>query len=239
MITLSIIVPVFNEKATVKKTLDRLIKTKIDNIKKEVVVVNDGSTDGTTDILNQYVVGKKNITLLNHKKNQGKGAAIRTGMKRAKGDYVVIQDADLEYDPAFLSNLLLPIVKGQAEVVYGTRLKRWPNLKEDESNPRFLLHYLGNRFLSLMISLLFFKWLTDIETGYKIFPRKIFAELDIKSHGFEFEPEITIKLIKKGLKIIELPIRTVPRGYKEGKKLNTLRDGSKAVYTILRYRFGN
>ena len=231
------IVPVFNEKNTVEKTLDKLIKTSIDKVKKEIVVINDGSSDGTSEILNNYVKNKKNIILVHHKKNQGKGAAIRTGMKSAKGDFVVIQDADLEYDPAYLNKLILPIVNGKTEVVYGTRLNRWPDLKRDERTPRFLLHYLGNRFLSLLISILFFRWLTDIETGYKIFPRKIFNQLNIKSFGFEFEPEITIKLIKKGLRIIEIPIRTIPRGYSEGKKLNTLRDGSKAIWAILKYRF--
>lgn len=236
MITLSIIVPVYNEKFTVKQTLDKLYKTKLDNVKKEIVVINDGSNDGTSEILKEYVKGKKNIILINHIKNQGKGAAIKTGMKKANGDYAVIQDADLEYDPIYLNKLLAPILKGSSRVVYGTRLKRWPNLKEDERTPRFLLHYLGNRFLSLLISILFLRWLTDIETGYKIFPRKIFDQLKIKSFGFEFEPEITIKIIKKGFKIIEIPIKTIPRGYAEGKKLNTITDGTKAILTILRYR---
>src|SRR3989344_830447 len=232
MITLSMIVPVFNKKNTVEKTLDKLIKTNIDKVKKEIVVIDDGSSDGTSEILNNYVKSKENIILVHHKKNQGQGAAIRTGMKSAKGDFVVIQDADLEYDPAYLNKLILPIVNGKTEVAYGTRLNRWPDLKRDERTPRFLLHYLGNRFLSLLISILFFRWLTDIETGYKIFPRKIFNQLNIKSFGFEFEPEITIKLIKKGLRIIEIPIRTVPRGYAEGKKLNTIKDGSKAIWAI-------
>lgn len=237
MITLSIIVPVYNEKFTVKKTLDKLYKTKLDNVKKEIVVINDGSSDGTLEILNEYIKDKKNIILVNHLKNQGKGAAIRTGMKSAKGDFVVIQDADLEYDPIFLNKLLVPVVEGKNSVVYGTRLKRWPNFKEDEKTPRFLLHYLGNRFLSFMISILFLTWLTDIETGYKIFPRQVFNKLNIKSSGFEFEPEITIKLIKRGYKIKELPIRTKPRGYSQGKKLNTFRDGSKAIWSIIKYRF--
>lgn len=239
MITLSIIVPVYNEKNTVKKTLNRLMKTKIDKVKKEIVVINDGSSDGTDIILKEIVKINKAITLIHHSKNQGKGAAIRTGMKKAKGDFVVIQDADLEYDPAYLNLLVKPVTDGKAKVVYGTRLKRLPNFREDEKNPRFLLHYLGNRFLSLLISVLFVRWLTDIETGYKIFPRKIFAELNIQSFGFEFEPEITIKLIKKGFKIIEIPIKTTPRGYNEGKKLNTVSDGMKALRTIIKYRFQN
>lgn len=240
MITLSIIVPVYNEEKTVGKILKQLDSLSLP-VKKEIVIVDDGSSDGTVIQIKKFLNNSKGsqIKLIKHAKNQGKGKAVRTGISKAKGDYVVIQDADLEYEPKYLKTLTQPIINRESQVVYGTRLKRMPNLKEDERTPRFLLHYLGNRFLSFLISVLFITWITDMETGYKIFPRKEFAKLNIKAMGFEFEPEITIKLLKMGFKIKELPIKTVPRSYSEGKKLNTFSDGSKAFWTIIKYRFVN
>lgn len=237
MIKLSIVVPVYNEEKTIGKILKKLDDLDLSGVTKEVIIVDDGSKDDTVSVIEKYLNFNKgkSIKLVKHSKNQGKGMAVRTGVKSARGDFVVVQDADLEYDPIYLKSLMEPIKNKQSEVVYGTRLQRPPNLKEDEKSLRFLLHYFGNRFLSLMISVLFLTWLTDIETGYKIFPRKVFAKLNIKSTGFEFEPEITIKLLKHGYKIKELPIKTVPRGYAEGKKLNTIRDGSMAFWAIIKY----
>ncbi len=239
IIKLSIIVPVYNEEQTVGEVLGKLDHLVLSGIEKEIVVVDDGSTDKTAPKIERYIKSRGNskIKLIKHIKNQGKGKGIRTGIKSATGDFVIIQDADLEYEPSYIPILLEPIIEERSEVVYGTRLKRLPDLKRDENTARFLLHYFGNRFLSVMISLLFSTWLTDIETGYKIFPRRVFNKLNIKSTGFEFEPEITIKLLKRGYKIIEIPIRTIPRSYSEGKKLNTFRDGTKALWTILKYRF--
>ena len=240
MISLSIIVPVYNEEKTIGKILRQLDSLELP-INKEIIIVDDGSSDGTVNQIEKYLssIKKSSIKLISHSKNQGKGKAVRTGISKAKGAYIVIQDADLEYDPNYLKILIQPILSGERKVVYGTRLKRMPNLNEDERTPRFLLHYLGNRILSFIISALFIAWITDMETGYKIFPRREFYKLKIKSTGFDFEPEITTKLLKRGHKILEIPIKTIPRGYSEGKKLNTFSDGSKALWAIIKYRFVN
>jgi glycosyltransferase involved in cell wall biosynthesis len=163
---------------------------------------------------------------------------VRSGIKHATGDYVIIQDADLEYDPNDIPTLF-SFVAGKKNVIYGTRLNRLPHLKEEERRVQFLLHYLGNRFLSFVASTLYGQWITDMETCYKIFPRSELHGIELKSKGFEFEPEITAKLLKRGLKILEVPIKTKPRGYEEGKKLNTFRDGFKALLTLIKYRFVN
>ena len=238
MIKLSIIVPVYNEEKTVAKLLARIEAVKISGVTKEMIIVDDGSKDKTPLAINEYLKSSKGreIKLISHKINLGKGMAVRTGISKASGDYVVIQDADLEYDPKYLIDLMEPIKSGSYKVVYGTRLKRLPDLKKDEKSLRFLLHFFGNRVLSLMVSILFLTWLTDIETCYKIFPRSSFSKMKIKSLGFDFEPEVTIKLLKLGYKIKELPIKTVPRDYSQGKKLKTFYDGSRAFWAILKYR---
>ena len=242
---LSILVPVFNEEKTIISVLNRLAKLKIPEITTEIIVVDDASTDGTGEkIKNSYFAKAtrdkqksriKNLRVVRHKTNQGKGGAIRTGLKEAKGDYLIIQDADLEYDPLYIGKLMEPIIAGEAEVVYGTRLRRWPNLKREERSGRFLLHYMGNRVLSLLTSILYGQWITDMETGYKVFPRAALDRFVINAKGFEFEPEITAKLLKAGYTIHEIPIATIPRNYQEGKKLNTFRDGTRALVTLCKY----
>lgn len=236
---LSIIIPVFNEQKTISEILKRVMETKIPDIKKEIIVVNDGSTDGTTNILEKFSVGNPEIKIIGHVKNQGKGAAVRTGIKNATGDYIIIQDADLEYNPKDIKKLISPILNGVSKVVYGTRLKRLPSFSRDERSPRFLLHYMGNKFLSLLTSILYGQWVTDMETCYKLFSIKSVNEMKLNARGFEFEPEITAKLLKKGYRILEIPIVTIPRGYGEGKKLNTVRDGAKALWSLLKYRFSD
>jgi dolichol-phosphate mannosyltransferase len=231
---LSIIIPVFNEEKTIVKSLDRVRQVNLGKIKKEIIVVDDGSTDETAAVIKKYK--DKGILFLTHDKNAGKGAAVRTGISKASGDYILIQDADLEYDPKFIPLLLFPIEQNQAKVVYGTRLNRMPNIFKEESNLLFLLHYFGNRFLSLITSMLYGQWITDMETGYKVFPKAAVGSMRLKSRGFDFEPEITANLLKKGYKILEVPIATVPRGYEEGKKLNTVRDGLIAVWTLFKCR---
>ena len=238
-IKLSIIIPVFNEENTIGLVLEKVNKVSLKNIEKEIIIVNDGSTDNTEKICKESIKNKKEVRLVAHKKNKGKGSAIKTGLKIATGDYILIQDADLEYDPQQYKKLLTPILENKAEVVYGTRLKRLPNLKRDENNIRFLLHYLGNKALSLLTSILYGQWITDMETGYKIFPKNVIENIRLNSKGFEFEAEITAKLLKKGIKIYEVPITTTPRSYKEGKKLNTLRDGIKALMALIKYRFND
>jgi len=234
---LSIVVPVFNEEKTVLEVLKRLDQLKIDGVDKEVIVVDDGSTDATASRIENLELRIKNLKILRHNINRGKGAAVKTGIKNSTGDYIIIQDADLEYNPKDIKELFAPIQKGEAQVVYGTRLNRLPNFKRDEKNPLFLLHYFGNKLLSLITSLLYGQWITDMETCYKIFPKKALKNIKLKARGFEFEPEITAKLAKKGYKIFEVPIKTNPRGYNEGKKLNTFRDGAKALWALLKYRF--
>ena len=237
MIKLSIIIPVFNEEETIAEILDKISAVKIRNVSKEIIVVDDGSTDLTVRNLKSQISNLKNIKFIRHKINQGKGAAVRTGIKNATGDYIIIQDADLEYDPNDIEKLLKPILKGEAQVVYGTRLNRMPNFSKEERTARFLLHYLGNRFLSLIASILYGQWITDMETCYKVFPKTAVENTNLKSKRFDFEPEITVKLLKKGYKILEIPITTVPRGYNEGKKLNTFKDGTIALFTLLKFRF--
>ena len=231
---LSIIVPVYNEEKTVTQVLKSLENLTIPSVSKEVIVVDDGSTDAT---LSKIKVQKSKIKLIVHSKNKGKGAAVITGIKNAKGDYVIIQDADLEYDPKYIGILVEPVKKRKAQVVYGTRLNRLPNLSGEEKTLQFLLHYFGNRFLSLITSILYGQWITDMETCYKLFPKKALNGVKLNARGFEFEPEITSKLMKRGYKIKEVPIRAKPRGYDEGKKLHTVRDGSRALYYLLKYRF--
>jgi dolichol-phosphate mannosyltransferase len=232
---LSIIIPVFNEEKSVLDVIKRVKEVTIPGVTKEIIIVNDGSTDGTEEKLQNIDI--KHITIINHKKNQGKGAAVITGIKHATGKYIVIQDADLEYDPQFITKLIEPILAGNAKVVYGTRLNRLPNFKKEEGEPLFLLHYAGNRFLSLLTSLIYGQWITDMETCYKVFPKSAVSSMQLTSRGFEFEPEITAKLLKKGYKIMEIPITTKPRGYEEGKKLNALKEGPKALWILLKYRF--
>jgi dolichol-phosphate mannosyltransferase len=230
---LSIIIPVFNEKKTILQVVDKVMKAKIPDFEKEIVIVDDGSTDGTIDELKKI---NGDVKIIYHEKNQGKGAAVKTGIKNAKGDYIIIQDADLEYNPEQIKLLTEKIIGDGAKVVYGTRLNRMPHLDKEESEHLFIIHYLGNRFLSLITSLLYGQWITDMETCYKLFPRDAVAEMRLDARGFEFEPEITAKLLKKGYRILEVPISTKPRGYEEGKKLNTVRDGAKALWSLIKYR---
>ncbi len=234
---LSIIIPVFNEEKTINKVIERVSALKIPAVDIEIIVVDDGSSDATASEIKNLKLKIKNFTFLLHNKNQGKGAAVRTGINKASGDYIVIQDADLEYNPQDLKILVEEVINERARVVYGTRLKRMPNLSRDERTPQFLLHYFGNRALSLLTSVLYGQWITDMETGYKLFPKDATKKIHLNAKGFELEPEITAKLLKNGYKIKEVPITTNPRGYDEGKKLHTVRDGFKALVTLVKYRF--
>lgn len=240
--TLSIIVPVFNEEKTVIPVIESLITIKLPQaIKKEIIVVNDGSTDSTLKKLKTLTSQKKfkSIHVYSLPTNQGKGAAVKKGITKATGEYVIIQDADMEYDPEYIKELVQPIISGTAEVVYGSRLDRLPHFTQEERRVRFFVHYVGNRFLSLVTSILYGQWLTDMETCYKLFPRKAALHMTLKARGFELEPELTAKLIKAGYKITELPIVTKPRTYEEGKKLNTVSDGIKAIKALILYRFSS
>jgi glycosyltransferase involved in cell wall biosynthesis len=233
---LSIIIPVFNEEKTVAAVLEQVARLSLGNVTKEIIIINDGSTDATDTNIRTFLKKKKGIIYLVHKTNQGKGKAVVTGIKKATGDYITIQDADLEYDPKYIKDLLRPVREKKAEVVYGTRLKRLPNLRHDERTLRFLVHYLGNKGLSLLTSVLYGQWITDMETCYKLFPKGVLQGETLRARGFEFEPEITATILKKGYRIAEIPIKTNPRGLDEGKKLNTVHDGAKALITLIQCR---
>lgn len=234
---LSIIIPVYNEEKTIGFVLRALEHIQLKGITKEIVVVDDGSDDSTAIQIGKVKAQFTDIVVLTHKKNLGKGMAVRTGIAKANGDYILIQDADMEYHPADINRLLLPVLKKKSEVVYGTRLKRLPNFKKDERTFQFFLHYAGNIFLSFMTSVLYGQWVSDMETGYKLFPRDLKRALVLHARGFEFEPEITIRILQMGYTICEVPISTTPRSYSEGKKLRTFQDGINALWVLLKYRF--
>jgi glycosyltransferase involved in cell wall biosynthesis len=236
---LSIVIPVYNEEKTIAEVISEVSAVVIPSVVKEIIVVNDASSDTTGEILQKVKKSFKDLVVVTHEKNKGKGAAVRTGFAKATGDYIVIQDADMEYDPQYFKKLVQPIIVGKTEVVYGTRLKQLPNLAKHGTmgKGRFLLHFFGNRFLSLVTSILYLQWITDMETCYKIFPKKFLSTTTLKGNGFNFEPEITAKLIKAGYHIVEIPITTKPRGYNEGKKLQTIPEGIEAIKTLFKYRF--
>jgi len=233
---LSILIPVFNEEKTVGSVLESLYSLKIPNITKEIIVVDDGSRDKSPEILKKKKRENPKLIVITHEKNKGKGAAIQTGIKKATGDIILIQDADLEYNPKDIPMLLEPIIDKKAKVVYGTRLRVKPVLFGKEKTP-LLLHFFGNKFLSLITTLLYGSMITDMETGYKVFTKNALKGINLKSRSFDMEPEITAKILKKGIRILELDIITKPRGYNEGKKIKPIKDGLKALWTILKYRF--
>lgn len=232
---LSIVIPVFNEIRTIKKILQRVEKANLPSgWSKEIIIVDDNSNDGTSEEIKK--LRDKNIKKLFHRKNLGKGAAIRTGLKEAKGDVLLIQDADLEYDPQDYSRLLAPIIAEKAKVVYGSRLKTLKLAFFGKNKTPLPLHYLANRFLSILTNILYGSKLTDIETCYKMITKEVYQDLNLVSNRFEVEPEITAKILKKGIKIFEVPIETKPRNYKEGKKIKA-RDAFLAIVTLIKYRF--
>lgn len=227
---LSIIVPVFNEEKTIEEIIKRIKDIPLP-IEKETIIIDDGSSDNTKEILGQ-LKGKFNFILISHPKNRGKGAAIRTGFPLVSGDFILIQDADLEYDPKDYPILLKPLLKNETEVVYGSR-----NISK---NPRFSkVYFLGGQFLTAVFNFFFKTKLTDINTGYKVFKKEILKNIKLEEDGFGFCEEVTAKIVKKGYKIEEVPIRYSPRGFREGKKLHWWRDGFRGLYVILKYYFLN
>ncbi len=220
---LSIIIPVYNERETILKILE---KVKAVPWEKEIIVVDDGSDDGTKTVLQHY--SNKETVKIYHSKNTGKGAAIRTGLIQVTGDIVIIQDADLEYDPEDYPRLLKPILTGKAEVVYGSRFL-------GEHKAMLFWHSLGNKLLTLITNILFDTTLTDMETGYKVFKSDLIKEMKIKSNRFNFEPEITAKVLKGGHRVYEVPISYTGREYREGKKVSW-KDGLVALGCLIKYR---
>lgn len=235
---LSIVVPVFNEEKTVGKLLKKVKEAKLKGVRKEIIVVDDGSRDSSKfKIQNARLKYKiRNLIYIEHKINKGKGAAVRTGIKRATGDIILIQDADLEYDPNDYSKLIRPILNNEADVVYGSRLQNYPLIFFGRNKTPLPLHLVANKILTSITNSLYGSDLTDMETCYKVFKKEVLQRVKLVSNGFEIEPEITAKILKKGYKIHEVSIKVVPRGYKDGKKINW-KDGLKAVYYLIYFRF--
>lgn len=226
-VTLSVVMPVYNEARTIVAVLERVLQAPVD-LAKEIIVVDDASTDGTRQLLENMSAGE--IRLVFHDVNRGKGAAIRTGVAHATGDIVLVQDADLEYDPRDYPLLLEPILEGHADVVFGNRFHGGPH------RVLYFWHYAANRFLTLLTNLLTGLNVTDMEVGYKVFRRDVLRRLTLTSDRFGFEPEVTVKVAKLGCRVYEVPIRYYGRTYQEGKKI-TWRDGVAALFHLLRYRF--
>ena len=231
--TLSILIPVYNEEDNIQKILDRVrAVTLVNNIAKQIVIVNDCSTDGTEELVLRYIEKHNDIQIeyQKHSKNKGKGRAINTALKMVKGDFVIIQDADNEYDPGEYNLLLQPIIDNYADVVYGSRFMG--------GNPHrilFFWHRLGNNFLTFLSNMFSNLNLTDMETCYKMFRREVIQSIEIKENRFGIEPEITAKMAKiKGIRIYEVGISYYGRTYEEGKKIGW-KDGFRAIYCILKY----
>jgi glycosyltransferase involved in cell wall biosynthesis len=224
---ISVVIPVYNEVSTIREIV---VRVQAVDLEKEVIIVDDGSTDGTRELLQEITLSHENIRVLYHDRNQGKGAALRTGFEGATGDIVIIQDADLEYDPREYPVLLEPILDGRADIVYGSRFLGGPH------RVLFFWHYLGNKFLTLLSNALTNLNLTDMETCYKVFRREVLNDIQLKSNRFGFEPEFTAKIAKKGFRIYETSISYSGRTYAEGKKIGW-KDGVKAIVAIIWFRF--
>ena len=223
---LSVLIPVYNEKNTIREIIKRVQAT---GLVTEIVIVDDGSQDGTRDILAEYD-GKDGIRVILHAKNAGKGAALRTAIQAATGEVMLIQDADLEYDPREYQNLLKPIQENLADVVYGSRF-----LGSSHRSTLFW-NMVANKLLTLMTNILYNNILTDMETGYKVFRREVVANLKLRANRFDFEPEFTAKILKLRVRVYDVPISFNPREYDEGKKIG-LWDAFEAVWALLKYRF--
>jgi len=238
---LSIIVPVYNEIETIAEILRRVRAVPIvvpvgygpDDgsipFEREIVVVDDGSTDGTTAFLHT-LADEPDITIVFHEQNRGKGAAVQTALRHTEGDVMLIQDADLEYDPREYPALLQPIVEGRSEAVYGSRFRGGP------TRAMFFWHMLGNRFLTFVTNILYDTILSDMETCYKVFTREVAEQLDLRASRWGFDPEITAQILKLGYRIYEVPISYTGREFDEGKKISW-RDGLTVLWTLLKYRF--
>ncbi len=223
---LSVIIPVFNEAGTIAEIIKRVKATRLAD---EIIVVDDGSTDGTSQVL-QALARKGLIQLITHERNYGKGRAIRSGLARVKGDLVLIQDADLEYDPREYPNLLKPIQEGLADVVYGSRFLGAAR------RPILFWNMVANKILTLVTNVLYNNIISDMETGYKLFRKEVVAGMTLRANRFDFEPEFTAKILKRKCNLVEVPIPFYPRHYAQGKKIRT-GDAFIALWTLIKYRF--
>ncbi len=225
---LSVIIPIYNESKTINEIIKRVQAT---GLADEILAIDDGSTDGSRDILAR-IDGNENVRVFYHPQNQGKGKAVRTGIENARGDLIIIQDADLEYDPREYPNLLRPIQEGIADVVYGSRFLGAGR------RPVLFWNMVANKILTLVTNILYNNILTDMETGYKLFRRQVVQNMNLHARGFEFEPEFTAKILKSKARLYEVPITFNPRDYSEGKKIK-MRDAFVALWTLVKYRFIN
>ena len=223
---LTVLIPVYNEVNTIEEIVTRVQSM---NVASEILIIDDGSQDGTRDLL-KNMDGSDHVRIVFHEKNQGKGAAVRTGIRASKGDVILIQDADLEYDPREYPILLKPLNEKLADVVYGSRFLGGPR------RPTMFWHMVANKLLTLMTNILYNTILTDMETGYKVFRREVVENMPLHAKRFDFEPEFTAKILKRKIRIFEVPISFNPRDYDEGKKIGIL-DAFEAVWTLIKYRF--
>lgn len=223
---ISVIIPVFNEASTITTIIERVKAT---DIPEEIVIVDDGSTDGTRALLAE-MDGKEGVRVILHEKNLGKGSAVRTGIDHVTGDVIIIQDADLEYDPREYANLLKPIYEGLADVVYGSRFLGAAR------RPILFWNMVANKLLTFVTNILYNNILSDMETGYKVFRKEVVQGMTLHARRFDFEPEFTAKILKRKVRIVEVPIAFFPRDYSQGKKIKT-KDAFEAMWTLIKYRF--
>lgn len=225
--TISIVIPVYNEEVTVLKIIDRVLKAPVLGLKKEIIIIDDGSTDNTSKILKK--IKDKDLKIYSLRKNNGKGTALRYGFKKTKGDIILVQDADLEYHPKDYHKIIKPFIKNKALVVYGSREISGKNIQSSR------MFHIGGRLVTAVTNLLYSSSLTDVPTGYKAFRKDVLMSLPLKCKRFEFCPEVTAHVLKRKIRIMEVPISYFPRTKKEGKKINAS-DGIEAIWTLLKVR---